>query len=102
MPRKRAQLPKTHWIGGWVGPSAGVDYIEKQKFMALLGLEPQPFSHPTCRELLYRLHYHSSKIPDSRVILVPHDTADIIFLVFLKRHYMRHVSTKVAGFKCDQ
>jgi hypothetical protein len=21
--------PSTHWIGGWVGPTAGLDYVEK-------------------------------------------------------------------------
>jgi hypothetical protein len=29
-PGKRA--PGTHWIGGWVGPRAGLDDVEKRKF----------------------------------------------------------------------
>jgi hypothetical protein len=29
----------THWIGGWVDPRAGVDDVEKRKFLALPGLE---------------------------------------------------------------
>jgi hypothetical protein len=31
--------PGTHWIGGWVDPRAGLDDIEKRKFLTLLGLE---------------------------------------------------------------
>jgi hypothetical protein len=34
--------PGTHWIGGWVGPRAGLDYVEKRKFLTLLGLELRP------------------------------------------------------------
>jgi hypothetical protein len=29
----------THWIGGWVGPRAGLDDVEKRKFLTLLGFE---------------------------------------------------------------
>jgi hypothetical protein len=36
-PRERA--PFTHWIGGWVGPRAGLDDVEKRKFLTLPGLE---------------------------------------------------------------
>jgi hypothetical protein len=25
----RERTPGTHWIGGWVGPRAGLDYVEK-------------------------------------------------------------------------
>jgi hypothetical protein len=31
--------PGNHWIGGWVGPRAGLDDMEKRKFLTLLGLE---------------------------------------------------------------
>jgi hypothetical protein len=32
--------PSTHWIGGWVGPSFGLDDVENRKFLTLpeLGL----------------------------------------------------------------
>jgi hypothetical protein len=30
-PGERA--PGTHWIGGWVGPRANLDYMEKWKYM---------------------------------------------------------------------
>jgi hypothetical protein len=36
-PGERA--PGTHWIGGWVGPRAGLDDVEKRKFLTLPGLE---------------------------------------------------------------
>jgi hypothetical protein len=29
----------THWIGGWVGPRANLDDVEKRKLLILLGLE---------------------------------------------------------------
>jgi hypothetical protein len=31
--------PGTHWIAGWVGPRAGLDDVEKRKFLTLPGLE---------------------------------------------------------------
>jgi hypothetical protein len=43
-PRERA--PGTHCIGGWVDPRAGLDDMEKQQFLTLPGLEPQPLSRP--------------------------------------------------------
>jgi hypothetical protein len=35
-PRERA--PDTHWIGGWVGPRAGLDDVGKRKFLKLPGI----------------------------------------------------------------
>jgi hypothetical protein len=37
-PRERI----THWIGGWVGPRAGLDDVEKRRFLSLPGLELRP------------------------------------------------------------
>jgi hypothetical protein len=31
----------TLWIGGWVDPRAGLDDLEKRKFLTLLGLKTQ-------------------------------------------------------------
>jgi hypothetical protein len=45
--------PDTHWIGGWVGPRAGLDDVEKRKFFALPGLEHRPFDRPACSQSLY-------------------------------------------------
>jgi hypothetical protein len=36
-PRERA--PGTQWTGGWVGPRASLDDMEKRKFLTLQGLE---------------------------------------------------------------
>jgi hypothetical protein len=33
----RGRAPGTHSIGGWVGPRAGVDDVEKRKFLTLRG-----------------------------------------------------------------
>jgi hypothetical protein len=37
----------THWIGGWVGPRAGLDAAEKIKFSPQPGFEPRPAAIPT-------------------------------------------------------
>jgi hypothetical protein len=36
----------THWLGGWVDPRAGVDDVEKRKFLTLPGLELRPHGRP--------------------------------------------------------
>jgi hypothetical protein len=36
----------THWIGGWVGPRAGLDNVEKRKFLSLQVLELWPLDRP--------------------------------------------------------
>jgi hypothetical protein len=33
--------PGTHWIGGWVGPRAGLDFWRKEKSLAPTGI-PTP------------------------------------------------------------
>jgi hypothetical protein len=37
-------LPFTHWIGGWVGPRAGLDAVEKREILLLSGIQPRPSS----------------------------------------------------------
>jgi hypothetical protein len=39
----RERTPSTHWIGGWVGPRAGLDNVEKRKFLTLPGIEHYSF-----------------------------------------------------------
>jgi len=34
------EFPSTHWIGGWVGPRAGLDVVAKKKSLPMLGIEP--------------------------------------------------------------
>jgi hypothetical protein len=48
--------PRPHWIGGWVGPRAGLDDMEKWKFLTIPGVEFRPFGCPDCSQSLYRLH----------------------------------------------
>jgi hypothetical protein len=38
--------PSTHWIGGWVDPRAGLEDVEKRKFLTLPGLELKPLGRP--------------------------------------------------------
>jgi hypothetical protein len=39
-PGERA--PGIHWIGGWVGPRAGLDDVEKRKFLPYRDLSSDP------------------------------------------------------------
>jgi hypothetical protein len=47
----------THWIGGWVGPRAGLDDVEKRKFLSLSELELRPLGRPARSQSLYRLWF---------------------------------------------
>jgi hypothetical protein len=61
-------LPHTHWIGGSVNPRAGLDDVEKRKFLTLSGLEIWPLIRPVHSQSLYRLCYPGSctKIGESK------------------------------------
>jgi hypothetical protein len=54
-PRERAL--GTHWLGGWMGPKAGLDDVEKRKFLTLPRLELRPLVRPVRNQSLYRLRY---------------------------------------------
>jgi hypothetical protein len=43
-----------HWIGGWVGPRAGLDAVEKRKILHCRKSNPGP---PACSLSLYRRRY---------------------------------------------
>jgi hypothetical protein len=50
-----AALPSsTHWLGGWMGPRAGLDDVEKRKLLLLPGLELRLLGRPTRGQSLYR------------------------------------------------
>jgi hypothetical protein len=34
--------PSTYWIGGWVGPTASLDAMERRRTLAVPGIEPWP------------------------------------------------------------
>jgi hypothetical protein len=59
-PQERAA--GTHWIGGWVNLRAGLDDMEKEKFLALPGLE--------LRSLGYRARSHRLRYPSSYRLLL--------------------------------
>jgi hypothetical protein len=43
-----------------VGPRAGLDHVEKRKFLTLPGLELRPIAHPARSQFPYRLRYPGS------------------------------------------
>jgi hypothetical protein len=52
--------PGTHWIGGWLGPRAGLDKMEKRKFLTLTGLKLRTVGRPARSQSLHRLRYPGS------------------------------------------
>jgi hypothetical protein len=56
------RAPGTHWIGGWVNPRAGLDDVDKRKFLTIPGLELLSLGRPARSQSLYRLRYPSSWI----------------------------------------
>jgi hypothetical protein len=54
------RTPGTNWIGGWVGPRAGLDDVEKRKLLTLPGLEIRTLGCPARNQSLYRLRYPDS------------------------------------------
>jgi hypothetical protein len=61
------RTPGTHWIGGWVGPRAGLDDVENRKFLTLPGLELRLLGRPARSQSLYRLRY-----PGFTIVLFNH------------------------------
>jgi hypothetical protein len=47
--------PGTLWIGGWVDPRAGLDDVEKRKFLTLSGLELRLLGRPARSQSLFFL-----------------------------------------------
>jgi hypothetical protein len=52
--------PGTHCVGDWVDPRAGLDDVEKRKFLTLPGLEFRSLGRPARSQSLYRLPYPGS------------------------------------------
>jgi hypothetical protein len=55
------RVPGTHWIGGWVGPRAGLDAVEKRKILSCreTNRAAQPVAIPT---ELSRLHNNDIRV----------------------------------------
>jgi hypothetical protein len=51
--------PGTHSTGGWVGPTACLDDVQKRTFLNILGLELRPLGLVRSQSL-YRLRYPGS------------------------------------------
>jgi hypothetical protein len=49
--------PGTNWIRGWVDRSAGLENVEKRKFITIPGLVLRPLGRPACSQSLCRLSY---------------------------------------------
>jgi hypothetical protein len=56
----RERTAGTHWVGGWVALRAGVDDVEKRKFLSLPGFELRNLCRPARSQSLYRLRYPGS------------------------------------------
>jgi hypothetical protein len=44
------RAPCTHWIGGWVDPTDGLNDMDKYKFLTVPGLAVWPLSRQACRQ----------------------------------------------------
>jgi hypothetical protein len=55
----QGKSPRTHWLG-WVDSRAGLDSVEKRKFLTLPGLVIRPLGRPARVQSLYRLRYPGS------------------------------------------
>jgi hypothetical protein len=62
--------PGTHWIGGWVGPRAGLDDVKRKLFLP--GLELRTVGRSAPSQLLYRLWHPVSFSLRCILILFPH------------------------------
>jgi hypothetical protein len=49
--------PGTHWIGGWVGPSTGLDDVGRRKILPLPELKLQPLCRPARSQSLHPLRF---------------------------------------------
>jgi hypothetical protein len=80
-PGERA--PCTQWIGGWMDPRAGMDDVEKRKFLILPGLQLQPLRHPARSQSLYRLCYHGSRFSFCNICICPKKWSGVVSYKYL-------------------
>jgi hypothetical protein len=62
---RREGAPGAHWIEGWVDPRAGLDDVEKKKFLPLPGLEIRSLGRRARSQSLYRLRYPSCVVSNA-------------------------------------
>jgi hypothetical protein len=53
-PYPPGEIPGANLIGSWVRPRAGLDDVEKRKFLTLPALELRPLGRPACSQSLCR------------------------------------------------
>jgi hypothetical protein len=63
----RERAPGTHWKGGWVVARAGLEDVDKRKFLTLQGFEIRPLGRPARSQSLYRLRYNIVKINTKKI-----------------------------------
>jgi hypothetical protein len=51
------KVPSIHCMEGWVDPRAGLEDVEKRKFLTLPELELRPLGRSARSQSLYRLRY---------------------------------------------
>jgi hypothetical protein len=84
------RAPGTHWIGGWVGPRAGLDDVEKTKIA--LPYRKSNHGRPARSLLLYRLSYRVRKISQKSISVL---FAKIRLIIFLWAFYTRMQLSKI-------
>jgi hypothetical protein len=92
-PRERA--PGTHWIGGSVGPRAGLDAVSKRKVLSPQPrFEPRPSNCPARSQSLYRLSYPGSswKAIDMPVVNLTKNTS-LSFSKVQRNVILHHLNT---------
>jgi hypothetical protein len=82
-----------------VEPRAGLDDVEKRKFLTLLGLELRPLGRPARSQSLYRLHYfvltHNYKHNMKLRLQIPAPFPTNLFLIAAVTegtYYAHHIS----------
>jgi hypothetical protein len=65
----QGKAPSAHWIGGWVGPRACLDAVERRKFLPLPELELRPPGFQARSQSLYPLSYPDSDSIRCRILI---------------------------------
>jgi hypothetical protein len=65
---RRERTAGTHWIGGQEGPRAGLDNVEKGKYLTVPGLELRPLGRPVRSQSLYRPSYPGSPLNKVNIV----------------------------------
>jgi hypothetical protein len=92
LPRKRA--PGAHWIGGWVDSRAGLEYLEKRKFLSLPRLVFRPLGRRARSQSLYRLSYPGSQLYCSFLRITKYPLEKMFYLKFWSS--MLQVDTEIS------